>query len=77
MIIGADSDAGALWQPLGPTQGQSVSLGLVPAVRQQGQWQVVDQTPRRQPTLADLSTLYQYFIARTERKTCATFEVKA
>jgi hypothetical protein len=75
VIIGGD-DAGAQWEPV--TTAQGVSLGLAPAVRQQGQWQVVGQTPRRQANLADLVTLYQHFMAQMERRRPqAHFEVKA
>jgi hypothetical protein len=57
---------------------QAPALGLAPAVRQRGQWQVQGQTPRRQPSVADLATVYQHFIACTERKRPhAHFEVKA
>jgi hypothetical protein len=75
VIDAGGADAGAMWQSIttAPAQGG----GLAPMPQARGEWAVAGQTPRRQTTLADLSTIYQHFIARTERKTRASFEVKA
>jgi hypothetical protein len=75
MIDAGSADAGALWQSTTPAPAPSGGLAPMPQAR--AAWAVAGQTPRRQPTVADLTVLYQHFLARTERKTRAFFEVKA
>jgi hypothetical protein len=51
---------------------------LAPQPQARAQWTVAGQTRQRQTTLADLSVLYQHFLAsKTEREPHATVEVKA
>ena len=75
IAIGGSGEADGLWQPI-PT-AQAATLGLAPAPRSRGEWQVGGQTPRRQTNLSDLIAKYQHFIARERKQPHATFEVTA
>jgi hypothetical protein len=66
VVIGADCGAGGQWEPISPAQG--ATLGLAPAVRQHGQWQVHGQAPRQQTTLSDLAVIYEHFLSQAGRK---------